>query len=120
MSSLGFNSVIGIIQAEIFALNIKAIALTSLCIFGGLLNFIVTRSYQIFLDLVGLCGVFWILGLFAFSGSIFSFFVVPETRGKSLRDIQILLQGDMYKFDGAQLNNKPEVSELIKKDCDPS
>lgn len=123
VSTLGFNSVIGIIQAEIFALNIKAVALASLCIFGGLLNFIVTRSYQIFLDLTGLCGVFWILGLFGISGSIFSFFVVPETRGKSLRQIQIALQGDLYEFDGAsvQLNNIPEgnkyegVNELIKK-----
>ncbi|XP_026317769.1 facilitated trehalose transporter Tret1-like [Hyposmocoma kahamanoa] len=123
VSTLGFNSVIGIIQAEIFALNIKAVALASLCIFGGLLNFIVTRSYQIFLDLTGLCGVFWILGLFGISGSIFSLFVVPETRGKSLRQIQITLQGDLYEIDGAsvQLNipegNKYEgVNELIKKD----
>lgn len=128
VSTLGFNSVIGIIQAEIFALNIKAVALTSLCIFGGLLNFIVTKSYQIFLDLTGLCGVFWMLGLFAISGSIFSFFIVPETRGKSLRQIQIMVQGDLYEFDGAsvQLNNVSEgnkykdVNELITKDCDPS
>lgn len=121
VSTLGFNSVIGIIQAEIFALNIKTVAVTSLCIFAGLLNFIVTRSYQIFLDFTGLCGVFWIFGLFGISGSIFSFCIVPETRGKSLRQIQITLQGDLYELGGAAvpLHNVPEVhrvNELIKKD----
>lgn len=114
VSTLGFNSVIGIVQAEIFALNIKAVALTSICIFGGVLNFIVTRSYQIFSDLIGLCGVFWILGLFAISGSVFSFFIVPETRGKSLRDIQIMLQGDLYEWDAASvpLQNVTEVNKV--------
>lgn len=128
VSTLGFNSVIGLVQAEIFALNIKAVAFTSICIFGGLLNFIVTRSYQVFLDLSGLCGVFWILGLFAISGAIFSFFIVPETRGKSLREIQITLQGGLYELDAASvpLNNVHEVNkykvdeELNKKDCDHS
>lgn len=125
ISTLGFFSVIAIVPAEIFALNIKAVAFTSMSIFGGLLNFIVTRSYQIILDLTGLCGVFWIFGFFSISGSIFSFFIVPETRGKSLREIQIMLQGDLYECDAfVELSKNPEankeIDELIKKDCDLS
>lgn len=127
ISTLGFVSVITVVPAEIFALNVKAVALTSFSIFAGLLMFIVTRSYQIILDLTGLCGVFWILGCFSISGSIFSFFVVPETRGKSLREIQIMLQGDLYEFDAftqvskdPEDNNSIEINELIKKDCDLS
>ncbi|XP_013143573.1 PREDICTED: facilitated trehalose transporter Tret1-like [Papilio polytes] len=96
ISTLGFNSVIGIVPAEIFPMNVKAVAMSSLNILGGLLGFVVGKGYKYMKDLLGLTGVFWIFAFVTFSGAVFTHFFVPETRNKSLYDIQILLQGDLY------------------------
>ncbi|XP_045535681.1 LOW QUALITY PROTEIN: facilitated trehalose transporter Tret1 [Papilio machaon] len=114
VSTLGFNSVIGIVPAEIFPLNVKAVAMTSLNILGGLLGFAVGKGYQLMKNLLGLTGVFWIFAFVTFSGAVFTYFYVPETRDKSLHDIQILLQGDLY-IDNANVNKDILVeAELIE------
>ncbi|XP_049869108.1 facilitated trehalose transporter Tret1-like isoform X2 [Pectinophora gossypiella] len=123
ISTLGYYSVITLVPAEIFPLNIKAVAMTSLSIFGGLLNFGVARGYQGLKDVAGLCGVFSFLGTAAVAGCIFCTLYVHETKGKSLREIQILLQGDLYKTDDIVKLNQvesdldkdvPEMKELLE------
>ncbi|CAH0719493.1 unnamed protein product, partial [Brenthis ino] len=92
IATMGFNAIIGVIQAEIFPLNVRAVAMTSLNILGGILGFIVPKCYQAIKNNSGLCGVFWIFSCVAFSGAIFSYFMVPETKGKSLHEIQEILK----------------------------
>ncbi|CAK1595951.1 unnamed protein product [Parnassius mnemosyne] len=109
ISNLGFNSIVGIIPAEIFPLNVKAVAMTSLNILGGIMGFVVGRGYQVIKDLLGLSGVFWIFALVTFGGATFSYFLVPETRGKSLHEIKIMLQGDAYNERHADEIKKSEL-----------
>lgn len=101
ISTIGFQSIINVIPGEIFPLNVKATAMTSLSIFGGMLSFVVARGYQALKDVIGLCGVFWVFASVAFFSAIFTFLYVPETKGKSLREIQEQLQGDLYNADDA-------------------
>lgn len=127
ISTIGFQSIIVLIQGEIFPLNVKAVAMTSFSILAGLLSFAVARGYQLLKDVLGLCGVFWIFAAVAFSGALFCFIFVPETKGKSLREIQVLLQGDLYEADedvelkrvvnGVACEAK-ELEELNKKEDD--
>lgn len=91
ISTVGFNSIIGIIHAEIFPLNVKALAMTSLNVFGGFLGFTVAKGYQAVKNVSGLYGVLWIFSSIAIFGAVFTYFTVPETRGKSLREIQDML-----------------------------
>lgn len=124
VSTLGFSSIIFVVPAEIFPLNIKAVAMSSLSIFGGILGFIVAKGYQELKDLAGLCGVFWIYAGIAIIGAVFSFICVPETKGKSLVEIQMLLQGALYDDSDGNLSNvktdvndkDTELHELNKKD----
>ncbi|XP_037293808.1 facilitated trehalose transporter Tret1-like [Manduca sexta] len=94
VSTIGFNSLVSVIPAEIFPLNVKAVAMTSLNVFGGVLGFLVAKCYQNVKDLVGLTAVFWIFGTVGIVGGFFTYFVVPETKGKNLREIQLMLEGD--------------------------
>ncbi|KAF9420950.1 hypothetical protein HW555_002933 [Spodoptera exigua] len=96
VSILGYEPMAFVVSAEIFPLNVKSIAMTFLNILGGLLNFLCVKGYQPMKNIAGLTGVFWFYATFAFIGGVFSFFMVPETNGKSLREIQIELQGDLY------------------------
>lgn len=104
LSTLGFNSLIYLLPAELFPLNVKSVAMTSLNIFGGFSNFGIIKMYQIGKDWIGLFGVFSIFASVALSGGIFSYFFVPETKGKSLREILVLLQGTAYDETAENLN----------------
>ncbi|CAB3253631.1 unnamed protein product [Arctia plantaginis] len=96
ISTLGFNSLIHIVPAEIFPLNVKAVAMTSLNIFGALMAFIVGQGYPKVKAACGLTTIFFIFAAFSIGGGVFSYYFVIETKGKKLRDIQIELQGNMY------------------------
>ncbi|XP_026317553.1 facilitated trehalose transporter Tret1-like isoform X2 [Hyposmocoma kahamanoa] len=105
ISTIGFQSIVHVVAGEIFPLNVKATAMTALSIFGGVLSFLVARGYQILKDCLGLCGVFWIFAGVALFGAIFSIAIIPETKGKSLREIQEQLQGDFYYEDEVATEN---------------
>ncbi|XP_028043885.1 facilitated trehalose transporter Tret1-like isoform X2 [Bombyx mandarina] len=97
LSTIGYDSLVYIIPAEIFPINVKSLAITYLNIYGGLMNFLAVKGFQNMRDWTGLYGVFWYFAAFALLGGTFSFFMAPETKGKSLREILIELQGDLYE-----------------------
>ncbi|XP_053607687.1 facilitated trehalose transporter Tret1-like isoform X2 [Plodia interpunctella] len=113
ISTLGFNSLAFLIPAETFPLNVKSTALTSLNVFSGMLGFAVAKGYQEVKDVSGLFGVFTVFGGVAIAGTIFSYFYVPETKGKSLKEIQQLLQGDLY-----ERNSIEKLNQIVVKDAD--
>lgn len=114
---MGFNVIISVIQAEIFPLNVRAIAMTCLNILGGFMGFLVPKCYQKIKNSLGLYGAFWFFSCVAVFGAIFSYFMVPETKGKSLREIQDLLQIGATDVSDVVVNDvKVEESiELMEK-----
>ncbi|KOB75974.1 Sugar transporter [Operophtera brumata] len=122
ISTFGFIALSGVIPAEIFPLNVKAVAMTSLSIFGGVLGFTVGKAYQHVKDLLGQHTVFWIFAAVAFFGAVFTLFVVPETRGKDLNEIQKEMQGDAYHENSDRLKKiylnieGTELDELKRKE----
>ncbi|XP_052759499.1 facilitated trehalose transporter Tret1-like [Galleria mellonella] len=104
ISTLGYNSIIYAVQGEIFPLNVKSLAMTCLNIFGGTLNFLVTKTYQTLKDVSGTFGVFLLFTIMSFGSFVFVYFFVPETKGKSLSEIQKILQGKYYDDDSIQVN----------------
>lgn len=116
ISTIGFNSLIAVIPAEIFPMNVKSVAMTSTSIFGASLSFGLGRSYQLMKDCVGLFGVFVFFTIFTIAGAVFSYFCVPETKGKSLKEIQVLLQGNLYEAD--EVEEKLNPSKVVIDDVE--
>lgn len=114
ISTFGFDTLIFVIPAEIFPLNVKSVAMTFLNILGGFLSFTAFIGYQMVKDLTGLYGVFWTFALIALTGAIFSYVIVPETKGKSLREIQIELHGNIYddSEDKLNVNNTDNINNV--------
>lgn len=96
ISTLGYNSLIFVIPAELFPMNVKAVAMTSLSIFASILGFVSAQGYQRVKDAGGLTTIFAIFALFGIAGGVFSYYFLVETKGKNLRDIQVELQGNVY------------------------
>ncbi|KAL4709966.1 hypothetical protein ACJJTC_003929 [Scirpophaga incertulas] len=124
VSTLGFSSIMFVISAEIFPINVKAVALSALNIFGGILGFILAKGYKEVKDLAGITGVFWLFAGIAFAGAVFTIIYVPETKGKSLSEIQVLYQGNLYTvtdskqdgFDTIDASKDTEMQVLNKKE----
>ncbi|CAG9786279.1 unnamed protein product [Diatraea saccharalis] len=110
LSTIGFNSLIYVIPAEMFPMNVKSVAMTALNVFGGFSNFAIIKLYQQLIGLFGLFGVFTMFSAISFAGTIFSFCLVPETKGKSLREILVSLQGTTYD-EAAENLNKVTIGE---------
>jgi len=77
-----------LLNSEIYPLKIRGRAM-SLAVFSNwLANFIVTTSFLTLLKSLGSTYTFWLYGLIAVIGWIFIYIKVPETKGKSLEEIQ--------------------------------
>ncbi len=91
---IGLGSISHVVRSEICAPDIKGFAIgLSVCLLR-FFSFVVTKFFSNLIDLVGAGSTFWILGLINFTLAPFVYFLVPETKGKSLQEIQKMLRND--------------------------
>lgn len=91
--SVGLNTIPLIMMGELFPTNVKAFAL---CLMDFYDNMIVTFTSKFFhwsKDEFGMYVPFFLFTILSFIGLLFFIFLVPETKGKTLEDIQEELCG---------------------------
>jgi len=71
-----------------FAPQIKGFASSLSCILNWILAFLVTKFYSDLATSFGTHTTFWIFAVISAIGTVFVFFIVPETKGKTLDEIQ--------------------------------
>ena len=76
-----------------FAADVKAISSSVCASFCWVLGFLVTQFFAKFLEMLGDDVTFWGLGGFCVLASLFTIALLPNTRGKSLQEIQDMLNG---------------------------
>lgn len=86
--SFGFGPLPWMMMGEIFSMEVKGVAASSACLFNWLMAFIVTKFYLDLTAAVQSYGTFWIFSGFCAIGIFFVYFLVPETKGKTLDEIQ--------------------------------
>lgn len=94
MFSIGFGPIPWMMVGELFAADIKGIAGSAAGTFNWLLAFLITKTFGTILEAIGIGETFWLFSGFSILGTVFVFFVVPETKGKSLLEIQKMLAGE--------------------------
>lgn len=107
--ALGLNPLSYMMLGELFPTNVKGAAVSIANMWASLLAFFVSKMYQVVSDS---CGVYTSFGWFAvscFLGIVFILFMVPETKGKSLLEIQEELNCKKKK---QQNNRKIHVNTL--------
>ncbi|XP_036326067.1 facilitated trehalose transporter Tret1-2 homolog isoform X2 [Rhagoletis pomonella] len=91
--SLGFGPVPWLMMGEVFAADIKGVAGSIAGTTNWALAFLVTKSFVNLSDSLGKGQTFWLFSAITIIGVFFVFFIVPETKGKSLNEIQAELEG---------------------------
>lgn len=79
---------------ELFAADIKGVGGSAAGASSWIFAFIVTKTFSNIQTAIGIGPTFWLLSGFSILGTVFVFFVVPETKGKSLSEIQRMLEGN--------------------------
>lgn len=89
--ALGFGPLVWLMISELFSKDINSIASPVTGFINPCLTFTVSSTFNMLSNAIGIGQTFWIYAGFCFVGIFYVFFMVPETKGKSLAEIQIML-----------------------------
>ncbi|KAL1517467.1 hypothetical protein ABEB36_001230 [Hypothenemus hampei] len=90
--SMGVRNVPLLVISEIFHPKIKPVALCFVTIYYGILAIIVTKFYHFTSETVEMSCPIFIFGILSFASLIIYYLYVPETKGKTLEEIQNILK----------------------------
>merc|ERR1711936_929464 len=96
--SIGFGPIPWLMMSELFSPEVKSVASSISTTFNWTLAFLVTKFFTSMVAGVTEAGAFWVFGGFTILTFLFCFFFVPETKGKSLDEIQQLFRSDRPYF----------------------
>ncbi|XP_043511969.1 facilitated trehalose transporter Tret1-2 homolog [Frieseomelitta varia] len=93
MFNIGFGPLPWMMLGELFAAEVKGVAASSACFLNAVLGFTVTKFFSNLTNAIGIGPTFWLFTVVCVIGMFFVYLLVPETKGKSLGDIQKELNG---------------------------
>ncbi|XP_041985143.1 facilitated trehalose transporter Tret1-like isoform X2 [Aricia agestis] len=87
----GFGSIPNAIVGEMFRINVRSNGSALAITMTWLVGFALTTSFTTMVDALGGDVTFWLFGASCIVSFLFTFFCLPETKGKTLQEIQDLL-----------------------------
>lgn len=91
-----------VVLAEIFPNRVRGIAMSSATLSLWMASFVLTFTFPILNDLLGTHGGFWIYSMICLGGYLFIHKKLPETKGKSLEEIEQTLTQKKIKNNRAK------------------
>jgi sugar porter (SP) family MFS transporter len=91
--AISLGPIFWLMISEIYPLNMRgsAMSIAALCNWGS--NFIVALTFPVLLATFGGAGSFWLFAVIGIVAWIFVYFMVPETKGRTLEEIEADLRG---------------------------
>lgn len=89
--ALGFGPIPWLMVSELYSKDINYIASPVTGFINPCLTFLVSSTFTMLTESIGVGQTFWIYAGCSFVGIFYVFFLVPETKGKSLAEIQSML-----------------------------
>jgi len=86
--AVGLGPVFWLILSEIYPLSIRGRAMSIGTIANWSANLIVALSFLTLTQVLGKPATFWLYGIVTIGAWLFAFFLVPETKGKTLEQIE--------------------------------
>ena len=86
--AVGLGPVFWLILSEIYPLRMRGRAMSVGTAFNWSANLIVALSFLTLTDVLGKPATFWLYGAVSIGAWLFAFFLVPETKGKTLEQIE--------------------------------
>ena len=77
-----------VVLSEIFPVRIRGMAMAISTFFLWVACFVLTYTFPILNEVVGASGTFWLYGIICLSGFLFIRAKLPETKGKTLEELE--------------------------------
>jgi SP family galactose:H+ symporter-like MFS transporter len=86
--AVGLGPVFWLLISEIYPLKIRGLAMSIATIANWTCNLLVALTFLTLIQFMGRPLTFWFYGLMGITAWLFAYFLVPETKGRSLEDIE--------------------------------
>ncbi len=86
--AIGLGPVFWLLISEIYPLKIRGLAMSIATDANWGANLIIALTFLTLIQLVGRPGTFWFYALSGIGAWLFAYFLVPETKGRSLEEIE--------------------------------
>ena len=86
--AFGLGPIFWLLISEIYPLENRGVAMSAVTVTNWAMNLIVAVTFLTLVSVLGRAGVFWLYGVVAIGAWIFIERLVPETKGKSLEQIE--------------------------------
>ncbi|NND08790.1 MAG: sugar porter family MFS transporter [Saprospiraceae bacterium] len=77
-----------VVLSEIFPNRIRGAAMAAATVSLWLASFLLTYTFPILNQVFGASGTFWLYGIICIAGFLFIYYLLPETKGRSLEEIE--------------------------------
>ncbi|XP_032369347.1 solute carrier family 2, facilitated glucose transporter member 10 [Etheostoma spectabile] len=94
--AVGFGPMTWLLLSEIFPPAVRGRAFAFTSCFNWAANLLVTFTFLNCIDAIGLSGTFLLYGMAAVAAAVFFFFMLPETKGKTLEQIDKELRSNKF------------------------
>ena len=92
--AVGLGPVFWLMISEIYPLKIRGLAMSTATVVNWATNLLVAITFLSLIQMIGAPSTFWLYGLIGIGAWVFVYFLVPETKGKPLEEIEShLLRG---------------------------
>ncbi|KAK4875506.1 hypothetical protein RN001_011928 [Aquatica leii] len=87
-NTIGLLILPGMMLGEIFPAKVRALSGSISFSMFSLFNFVFAKMYPLLIQYLRFYGLFWFFGASAFLGTIYIYVALPETKGKTLHEIE--------------------------------
>jgi len=94
--SLGWGPVPLVLLSEIFPARARGVSTAIANVTNWFLAFVITKSFVSLQTMFGMYGAFWLFGACCVVGTVWVLRCLPETKGKSLEDIELSFVNPTY------------------------
>ena len=88
--AIGLGPVFWLLISEIYPLKFRGAAMSAVTVTNWGMNMAVAVTFLTMVDRIGHAGTFWVYGVIAVGAWFFCYRLVPETKGKTLEQIEAL------------------------------
>lgn len=95
--AISLGPILWVVLSEIYPLKIRGQALGIALFVNWLTNYLVVLTFLIFINKMGIAGTFCLYGVITLITLIFIYRYIPETKGKSLEEIEEMVNRGAFK-----------------------